>query len=529
MAEQQNVMSEQEFLSDEIFRGIRLAKRLETSIGPNSRYKEIIDSTGHSVYTRDGATILREVGATTPVEYEIKQLAEAMENDPGDGTKRVVIFTGKLLEETIYLQNERWLTTRDISRGYSWASKVALEELDKLAIRDVSDSRYMNVITTSLSTKMDEGEKNYISGLILKAFKIVSEDGKHSPDYAGVHVIAMSGADLKESALVENGIIVERKRRYKEMRNRVENAKVALIEEGIPKQNKFAGANVAINFQNHEDGMLQKLEREIDTMNTKYVHDVVEKLKGADIVASKGMIDDTIQRALVERGTLVLEGVNPTEFERISRATGGKIVSKYSEVTTESLGYAGLAECKPIPGRSEEQEHLFLENCKNPKSVTLLLRGSTDEMAEELRRSYDDASKVLKSVMKDGRFVPSACATEAELAYRVREFAKTVKTEERWAIEAFADAFLYMPKLVARNAKDSKSAGLEAEIMLLGEHEKGNKYAGLDITTGDEIHFMDAVKEGHLEPARITERYIKLATEFVGRKIMTDGVFVKKG
>lgn len=527
MAEQPNMMSEQEFLSEEIFRGIRLAKRLESSLGPNSRYKEIIDSTGHAVYTRDGATILKEVGATTPVEYEIKQLAEAMEDDPGDGTKRVVIFTGKLLEETIYLQNEKWLTTRDISRGYSWAAKVALEELDKLAIRDVSDSRYMSVITTSLSTKMDEAEKNYISGLVLKAYKIVSEGGR-APDVAGVHVIAMPGADLKESTLVENGIIVERKRRYKEMRNRVEGAKVALIEEGIPKQNKFSGANIAINFQKHEEGMLQKLEREIDTMNVKYVQDVVEKLGNADIVASKGMIDDTIQRALVERGTIVLEGVNPTEFERISRATGGKIVSKYSEVTNDSLGYAGLAECKSIPGRSEEQEHLFLEKCKNPKSVTLLLRGSTDEVAEELRRSYDDASKVLKSVMKNGKFVPSACATEAELAYRVREYAKTVKTEERWAIEAFADAFLYMPKLVARNAKDSKSAGLEAEIMLLAEHEKGNKYAGLDITAGDEIKVMDAVKEGHLEPARITERYIRLAAEYVTKKIMTDGVFVKK-
>ncbi len=517
-------MSEDEFLSDEIFRGIRLAKRLETSLGPYSRYKQIIDKTGHAVYTRDGATILKEIGAATPVEYEIKQLAEAMEDDPGDGTKRAVIFAGQLFEKTISLQNGKWLTTRDIERGYKWAAKKALEELEKLVIIDKSDERYRDIIKTSLSTKMDESEKECLSELILRGYKAVSVKGR-APDPSSVHVVSLPGADLKESTLIENGIIVERKRRYKDMPPEITDAKIALIEEGISLKS-FDGARIEVRSAGEVEGV----EAKIRELKAKEVRTAVEKLAHADVIVSQKMIDDEIQRALTEDGKIVMEGVGKPEFERISRATGARIVSKYDAADLErSLGYAGVAKCERISGRPEEEEHVFLTGCKNPETVTLLLRGSMIEVAEEAKRSYDDASKVLKTVMKDGRFVASAGATEAELAYRLREYAKTVKSDERWAIEAFADAFLYMPKLVARNARESKGAGLEAEILLLTEHEKGNKYAGLDITPGDEIKVLDAVAGGHLEPARITERYIKLVAEYVTKKIMTDGVFVKKG
>lgn len=522
MAEQ---MSEREFLSGEIVRGIELSKKLESSLGPSAYYKQIIGPDGRAVYTRDGATILKEIGATTPVEHEIKQLAEAMEDDPGDGTKRAVIFAGKLLEETIYLKNRQWLTAKDIERGYKWGAKRALEELERLAITDKSDSRYKDVIKTSLSTKMDDTEKEYLSDLILRAYKTVGKNGR-APDPASVHVISLPGADLKESALIENGILVGRKRRYKDMPPEITDAKIALIEEGISLKS-FDGAKIETRNADDVDAINEKIK----AIKAKEIEKVVETLDDVDVIVSQKMIDDEIQRALTKRKKIVMEGVDKPEFERISRATGARIVSKYDsgELKT-SLGYAGTVKCERVSGRPEEEEHIFLMGCKNPETVTLLLRGSMIEVAEELLRSYDDASKVLKSVMKDGKFVPSACATEAELATRLREYAETVESEEGWAIEAFANSLSYIPRLVAGNAMDSKTAGTRAEKKLLAEHKRGNKYAGLDIATSKgEVRMLDAIEKGHLEPARITKRYIELATEYVTKKIMTDGVFVKKG
>lgn len=535
---------------------IRLSEKIATSMGPNSYYKEIIGPDGRATRTHDGATMLRELDAVRPVEHEIKQIAEAIENDPGDRTKSVIILIGQLLKETIYLKNKHELTDRDIARGYSWAADKAMAELENMSITDNGDSRYKSVIETALSTKMDKKEREHLSNIILKGFKSV-KNSNNVPDPSSIHVLSLSGAGLEKSELIESGIVVERTNRYKEMSRDIYDAKIAMFEGGIPasKDARFRGANINLNNK-YDDGDFQKMIKEIDTIDTKYIADILWKLKDADVIVSKQNIDDAMQRIFIDKEIrksvlrnfikddavletvanktpIIIEGSGPQEFERISRATGAKIkseiISTNSKISENELGYAGHVTCKPVEGRSDEERLIFIERCKYPESVTLILRGPTDEITNEVARNYDDASKVLKiAMMKDCKFVPSACAVEAELAFRLYEYADTVKTEERHAIRSFADALMYIPRVIAMNSTGSRDSGKRSYMVLLTEHEKGNKNAGLDVSD-DTIKTMDALAAGLVEPKRLAERYISLASRYVKEKIMTDGVFVKKG
>lgn len=496
-------------------RNIQAAKTIgssiRTTLGPRGMDKMLVDSTGDVTISNDGVTLLKEMDIEHPGAKMIVEVAKTVDEDVGDGTTTAVILAGELLKGAEDLINQEVHSTV-ITSGYRMAAEKAYEILKDVSYHISPDDTetLKKVAMTSMTGKGAEVSREKLAELAVEACRrVCDEDGTIDPD--NVKVEKRTGAGVDSSELID-GIVIDKEVVHPGMPEQVKNAKIALINAALEVEKTEVDAKIQIKSP---DQLRSFLDEEESMMRDK-----VEKIKesGANIVLCQKGIDDLPQHYLAKEGILAARRIKKSDMEKLARATGARIVTNIDEISPEDLGNAGSVEQRKIA----DEEMLFIRECENPTSVSVLIRGGSEHVIDEVERGFNDAIRVVALVMEDGYAVPGGSASEVDLAMRLREHAATIGGREQLAIEAFADALETVPRTLAENAGLDP---IDQLVALRSEHEKGGKSMGLDVYGGKVIDMIDA---GAVEPARVKHQAISSAVEAANMILRIDDVISSK-
>ncbi len=477
-----------------------ISETVRTTLGPRGMDKMLVDSLGDVVITNDGVTILNEMEIEHPAAKMIVEVAKTQEDEVGDGTTTAVIIAGELLHEAERLLDQSIHPTV-ITTGYRLAAAKALEFLNEAAdaVSFDDDEILLNVAMTAMTGKKAESAREELADLALRAAKQIVEktDGGYVVDTDYIGTEKKQGGSLRDSSLI-NGIIIDKERVHPGMPKRVDNAKIALLDCALEVKKTETDAKIQITDPQQLKTFLDEEESMLQTLVDKIVK------TGATAVFCQKGIDDIAQHHLAKANVLVARRVKKSDMEKLSRATGGNVVTNVDDLTKSDLGSAGLVEERKIAG----DEMIFVEKCKDPKAVSVLIRGGTEHVVDEAERSMNDAIKVVGAAIEDGKVVVGGGAPEIELAKRLREYANSVGGREALAVKSFANAVEMVARTLAENA------GLDAIdilVSLKAEHDKpGGKNFGLNVYEGK---VDDMSKHGVIEPLRIKTQAIKSGSE----------------
>jgi len=491
-----------------------IAETVRTTLGPKGMDKMLVDSLGDVVVTNDGATILDRIDLQHPAAKMMVEVAKTQDKEAGDGTTTAVVVAGELLRKAEELLDQN-IHPSIIVKGYTMAAEKAQEILRDIAIEVTpdDDETLMKIAMTSITGKNAESHKELFARLAVDAVRQVAEkkDGKFTVDIDNIKIEKKAGESVEESELVR-GVVIDKERVHPRMPKRVEGAKIALINEALEVKKTETDAKINITSP---DQLMSFLEQE-----EKMLQEMVEKIAatGANVLFVQKGIDDLAQHYLAKHGIMAVRRVKKSDMEKLAKATGAKVVTNVKDLTPEDLGHADLVEERKIAGESM----IFVEGCKNPKAVTILIRGGTEHVIDEVERALEDAIKVVKDVMEDGYVLPAGGAPEIELSIRLDEYAKAVGGKEALAIEAFAEALKIIPKTLAENA------GLDTVEMLvrvISEHKNRGKAIGIDVFEGEPV---DMLERGVIEPLRVKKQAIKSASEAAIMILRIDDVIAAK-
>jgi thermosome len=492
-----------EALRNNILAAKVLAEMLKTSLGPRGLDKMLIDSFGDVTVTNDGATIVKEMEVQHPAAKLLVEIAKAQDAEVGDGTTSVVVLAGALLDKAEALLEQNIHPTL-IIEGYTKAMNKALELLDKTAVPvDVNnDENLRKIATTTIGSKYSgQGpEREKLVELAVNAIKIIAEpkpEGGYNVDLDNVKIEKKKGGGLMDSMLVR-GIVLDKEVVHPGMPKRVTNAKIAVLDAPLEIQKPDITTKIRVTDVEQLDSFLEE--------ETKILKDMVEQIAatGANVVITQKGIDDVAQHFLAKKGILAVRRVKRSDVEKLARATGAKIVTSIRDLKPESLGYADLVEERKVGN----DKMVFIEGAKNPRSVTILLRGANDMLLDEAERNLNDVLHGLRNIMREPKILGGGGAPEIELALRLREFAATVGGKEQLAIEAFADALETIPSVLAESAGMDP---LDAVMQLRSLHSKGLKFAGVDVLNGKTAD--DMISVNVYEPLLVKKQVIKGAAE----------------
>ncbi|WP_029550989.1 thermosome subunit beta [Thermococcus zilligii] len=491
-----------------------IAETVRTTLGPKGMDKMLVDSLGDVVVTNDGATILDKIDIQHPAAKMMVEVAKTQDKEAGDGTTTAVVIAGELLRKAEELLDQN-IHPSIIVKGYVLAAEKAQEILESMAIRVTPDDEeiLMKIATTSITGKSAESYKELFARLAVEAVKQVAEkkDGKYTVDLDNIKLEKKAGESVEESELVR-GVVIDTEIVHPRMPKRVEKARIALIDEALEVKKTETDAKINITDPNHLMSFLEQEER--------MLREMVEKIRevGANVVFVQKGIDDLAQHYLAKYGIMAVRRVKKSDMEKLAKATGAKIVTNVRDLTPEDLGHADLVEQRKVAG----ENMIFVEGCKNPKAVTILIRGGTEHVVDEVERILEDALKVVKDVMEDGYILPAGGAPEIELAIRLDEYAKAVGGKEALAIEAFADALKIIPKTLAENA------GLDTVdvlVKVISEHKNRGPRIGIDVFEGGPA---DMLERGVIAPLRVPKQAIKSASEAAIMILRIDDVIAAK-
>jgi thermosome len=475
--------------------GKAVAEAVRTTLGPKGMDKMLVDSTGEVVVTNDGVTILKEMDIEHPAANMIVEVAETQEDEVGDGTTTAVVVSGELLSEAEDLL-EQDIHATTLAQGYRQAAEQAKEILDSKAVEISPEDteELQKIAATSMTGKGAENAKDVLSGLVVEAVQSVADD--QSIDTDNVKVEKVTGGAIENSELIE-GVIVDKTRVSENMPYGVEDSRIALVDDGLEMQETEIDTEVNVTDPDQLQDFLDQEEEQLKEM--------VDSLAdaGANVVFVDGGIDDMAQHYLAKEGILAVRRVKSDDFTRLSRATGATPVSNVTDIESEDLGDAGSVAQKDVGG----DERLFVEDVEEAKSVTLILRGGTEHVVDEVERAIDDALGVVRVTLEDGKVLPGGGAPETELAMELRDFADSVGGREQLAVEAFADALEVIPRTLAENAGHDP---IDSLVDQRSRHDGGETGAGLDAYTGEVIDMND---KGVVEPLRVKTQAIESATE----------------
>ncbi len=492
-----------------------IAEAVRTTLGPRGMDKMLVDSLGDVVITNDGVTILKEMDIEHPAAKMVVEVAKTQENEVGDGTTTAVVIAGELLRKAEeLLDNEIHPTI--IAKGYRLAAEKAMEVLDEIAISvDVNDEETLRKIAaTAITGKHAEYAIDHLSKIVVEAVKRVAEqeNGTWTVDIDNIKIEKRQGGGVEDTELVD-GIVIDKEVVHPGMPKKVKNAKIVVLKAALEVKETETDAEIRIT----DPEMLQKfIEQE-----EKMIKDMVDKIAetGANVVFCQKGIDDLAQYYLAKAGILAVRRVKQSDIEKIAKATGARIINDLRDLSSEDLGEAELVEEKKIG----DEEMVFIRGCKNPKAVTILVRGGTEHIVDEVERSLTDSLKVTKAAIENGKVVAGGGAPEIELALRLKEWAPSLGGREQLAAEAFASALEVIPRALAENA------GLDPIDILVEmrkAHEDGNVYAGVDVFSGKVV---DMKEKGVLEPLRVKKQAISSATEVAIMILRIDDVIAAKG
>ncbi|MCD6411341.1 MAG: TCP-1/cpn60 chaperonin family protein [Thermoplasmata archaeon] len=491
-----------------------ISDAVRSTLGPKGMDKMLVDSMGDVVVTNDGATILKEVDVEHPAAKMMVEVAKAQDEECGDGTTTAVVLTGELLKGAGELL-EKNIHPTIICSGFKLAANKAVEVLKNMAkpIKKDDIQTLKNIAITSLASKGASAAKELLADVVVKAVKMVAEerDGKTFVDLDNIQITKKQGGSIEDTQVIE-GIILDKERVHDGMPKVVKNAKIALVNSAFEVKKTEVDARIQISdpsqlqaFLDEEEAMLRKM---------------VEKVKkaGANVLICQKGIDDLAQHFLAKAGIYAVRRAKKSDMEKLAKATGAKIVTNLDDLTEKDLGHAGVVEERKIG----EDKMTFVMDCKNPKAVSILVRGGTEHVVDELERGIHDALSVVKVALEDGYITPGGGAAAAEIAMALREYAPSVGGREQIAIETFADAIEVVPRTLAENAGLDP---IDIIIKVRAAHKRGEKYAGVDVHTGEVV---DMMKKNVIEPLRVSTQEVKAAAEAAIMILRIDDVIAAK-
>jgi thermosome len=486
-----------------IMAGKALAETIRTTLGPKGMDKMLVDGLGDIVVTNDGVTILKEMDIEHPAAKMLVEVAKTQEDEVGDGTTTAVIIAGELLKKAEDLI-EMEIHPTVISAGYRKAAIKAQEILDEISINASGPETLQSIAMTAMTGKGTEKARKPLAELIVKAVQMVEEDGEVDKDHININRI--QGATVEESQIV-NGVVIDKGRLDPSMPKKVEDARIALLKFPIEVKSLETDAKIKLTDPSQMQAFIEQEE--------KMIRDMVDKVvdSGANVLFCQKGIDDLAQHYLAREGILAVKRVRKSDIERLEKATGARVATNLDDLRTEDLGIAGQVYEKKI----FDEVLLFVEDCVDPKAVSIILRGSTKHVAEEVERAVDDAIGVVAATLEDGLVVAGGGAPEIAIAKGLKEYADTISGREQLAIGAFAAALEVVPKTLAENAGlDS----IDALVDLRAAHEK-SPYMGLNVFTGDVTDMKEA---GVIEPKRVKKQAIQSAAEAAEMILRIDDV-----
>jgi thermosome len=485
---------------------------IKTSLGPKGMDKMLVDTMGDVTVTNDGATILKEMDVQHPAGKMMVQVAKSVDNEVGDGTTSAVVISAALLKEAEELIN-MGLHPTVVLDGYRKALTKSLEILDQIAMPiDFNDNESLKKIAiTSMRSKVVSGSATFLADLAVKALKQITEkvNGTFKADINFVKVDKKQGGSTEDTALI-NGIILDKEVVHSGMPKMVKDAKIALLTCPLEVEKTEVTAKINITDPTKMRSFLDE--------ETNILKGMVNKIKevGATVVLCQKGIDDVAQHYLAKEGIVAIRRIKESDMEKLAKATGAKTANTIDDLTSEDLGYAESVEERKIG----DDKMTFIEGCKSPKAVNVLIRGGTERVVAEAERAFHDSVCVVRDAIEDGKMVAGGGAPEEEASRQLREYAGTLMGREQLAIKAFANAMEIIPRVLAENA------GFDV-LEVLGElrkrHDKGDKWAGVNVL-GEEEKITDMAELNVLEPLRVKLQVVKSAAEAAEMILRIDDV-----
>lgn len=473
-----------------------VAGAVRSTLGPKGMDKMLIDSMGDITITNDGVTIMKEMDIEHPAAKMMVEIAKTQDAEVGDGTTTAVVIAGELLKNAEGLLNQGVHPTV-IAEGYRMAASKALVMLDgfSITVKPTDTAMLKKIADTALTGKNAEVSKDRLCDILVKAITFVTDpDGK--VDIGHINVEKKVGGSVDDTNLIE-GMVIDKERAHPSMPKSVKNARILLLNAALEFKKSEVNAKIDISTPGQVQAFLDEEEHMVHTMVNKVVK------SGATVIFCQKGIDDVAQHYLAKAGILAVRRLKKSDIENLARATGANIVNTIDAITPKDLGTAGLVEERKVSG----DEMIYVSKCKDPKAVSIIVRGGTEHVVDELERAIHDALMVVSVVVEGKKIVAGGGAPETELSLQLRKYASQEGGRVQLAIEAFAGALEVIPRSLAENA------GLDAIDMLVAiraAHEAGKKNFGLDVYQGKPV---DMLKAGVVEPLRVKTQAISSAAE----------------
>jgi len=492
-----------------------VAELVKTSLGPRGLDKMLVDSLGDVTITNDGATILKEIDTQHPAAKMMVEISKTIDTEVGDGTTSSVVFAGALLEKAEKLL-EKDVHSTVIIDGYQAASEKALELLAKLAKTIKPDDResLIKIAKTSMQSKLVSEDSAPLSKLVVDAIlKIVEKDGdKHSVDLDNLKVEKKAGGSIDDTSLI-NGIVLDKEIVHSGMPTKIEKARIALVNAALEVEKTEMSAEIRISDPTQMQQFLEEENRMLKSMVDK-IHSI-----GANVLICQKGIDDISQHYLSKHGIMAVRRVKESDMTKLAKATSGRITTNLDDISTKDLGSAEIVQQKKV----EADKWVFIEGCKNPRSVTILIRGGSQRVVDEADRSIHDALMVVKDVVEKPSIVAGGGSPEAYLATELNEWTGSSEGREQLAIKQYAEALESIPLTIAENAGMDP---IDSLITLRANQSNGKQTVGINAREGKigNMFSLDIV-----EPLAVKEQIIKSATEAACMILRIDDVIAVSG
>jgi len=492
-----------------------VAELVKTSLGPRGLDKMLVDSLGDVTITNDGATILKEIDTQHPAAKMMVEISKTIDTEVGDGTTSSVVFAGALLEKAEKLL-EKDVHSTVIIDGYQAASEKALELLAKLAKTVKPDDResLIKIAKTSMQSKLVSEDSAPLSKLVVDSIlKIAEKDGdKYSVDLDNLKVEKKAGGSIDDTSLI-NGIVLDKEIVHSGMPTKVEEAKIALVNTALEVEKTEMSAEIRISDPTQMQQFLEEENKMLKSMVDK-IHNI-----GANVLICQKGIDDISQHYLSKHGVLAVRRVKESDMTKLAKATGGRISTNLDDISADDLGSAEIVQQKKV----ESDKWVFIEGCKNPRSVTVLIRGGSQRVVDEVDRSLHDALMVVKDVVEKPSIVAGGGSPEAYLAAELNEWSSSSEGREQLAIKQYAEAFESIPLTIAENAGMDP---IDTIITLRANQSNGKQTVGIN---AKESKIGDMFRLDIVEPLVVKEQIIKSATEAACMILRIDDVIAVSG
>ncbi len=492
-----------------------VADLVKTSLGPRGLDKMLVDSIGDVTITNDGATILKEIDVQHPVAKMMVEIAKTIDNEVGDGTTSSVVVAGALLEKAEQLLNKD-VHSSVIVEGYQAAAEKTLQLLSQMAktIQPDDKASLLKIAKTSMESKLISEDSGTLSKIVVDAILSIAtkKEQEYTVDLDNIKVEKKAGESIEDTSLIR-GIVLDKEIVHSGMPTKIEKPKIALINAALEVEKTEMSAEIRISDPTQMQMFLEEENRMLKTMVDK-IHEIGAKV----LICQKG-IDDISQHYLAKYGILAVRRVKESDMTKLAKATGGRVSTNIDDLSPSDLGYADIVQQKKI----ESDKWVYIEGCRNPQSVTLLIRGGSQRVVDEADRSIHDALMVVKDVIEKPSIVGGGGAPESFVASHLKDWADSFEGREQLAIKKYAEALESIPLTIAENAGMDP---IDTMVNLRSQQSQGHKWTGIDAKKGK---IADMFSQDIVEPLIVKEQIIKSATEAACMILRIDDVIAISG